>query len=253
MGETASTAAERFADENFQAEERINAQDLPGAARILVGIVEHDPDNWRAANNMGIISWTRGAWEDAYAMFLRAVQLKPDYADALVNLFDAGLKLRRVHLLLPHFNRALELLGAHDEITIIRDSIRDQNDEIYQSERALKIGASSPTLDLANKLLEEMKLFEAMDKFLEVNDKEGPNADALCGLGIISYYQQRYDDAFTLFFESIKLNPTKNDTFLNLLDAGRASGKKELAKQIFDVYLKEMPFLNELKPEFEKA
>lgn len=253
MEEGTISTVERFARENEQAEEHINARDFPAAARILVDIVERDPDNWRAANNMGIISWMREAWEDALAMFARAVELKPDYADALVNLFDAGLKLHRIHPFLPHFEKGVGLLPENEEIAILRDSIRDQGDEIYECERALRIGTYHPGIKEGNRLLEEMKLFEAMDKFLEVNDTDGPNADAFCGLGIISYYQQRYDDAFTLFFEAIKLNPTNFDTFRNLLDAARACEKTELAKQIFGVYLKEMPFLHPLKEDFDQV
>ena len=248
------TSALRFTAENEKAEELIQQMELPQAARILVEVVEKDPANWRAYNNIGIISWLQKAWQDAFSMFMKSVSIKGDYLDALINLFDAGLKLKKARDLLPVFNLALEINPDLEEIAIIRDSIRDQQDsEIYQSERALRIGTWNPLIDEGNKLLEEGKIYDAMEKFLKVNDTDGPSAEAFQGLGIISFYQKRYDDAFSLFVESLKINPMCVDTYLNLIDAARASSKMELARKIFGLYLKEIPWLETIKPEFDKA
>jgi hypothetical protein len=54
-----------------------------------------------------------------------------------------------------------------------------------------------------------------------------------------------------LFMESLKLNPLDFDTHLNLLDAGKACGRVDDVKKIFDIYRKELPELEEIAPEFE--
>ncbi len=237
---------ERYTAENRQAEDYISAGDLPSAAGILVQVVEKDPENWRAFNDMGIISWMREAWEDAFTMFKKAVTLRPDYSDALANLYDAAIKLRRAHEVLPFFKRAVEVDESLEEIRILADSIETQGDDVYTSERALLIGQHNPRVVEANDLLEEGKTNEAMKVFLEIHDSEGPSAEVFCGLGIISYYQQRYQDAVSLFVESIKLNPTKKDTFLNLMDAAKMCGKSKEAIQIYETCLKEFPSLKEI-------
>ncbi len=247
------STAERFVEENRRAEQHITENDLPSAAAMLVSIVEQDPENWRAFNNMGIISWIQSAWSDAFTMFKRAAELKPDYADALMNLFDAGLKLHRVGEALPLFQRALQTDPALEEIKIIAESIEEQGEEIYQSERALQIGVYHAGIEEANKLLEEGKVNEAMAKYLHIVDSEGPNADAFCGLGIVSYYQKRYEDAYSLFVESIKLNPVSADAYLNLLDAARMTGRVEEARKIYEAYARKAPSLQHLAEEFEKA
>lgn len=241
-----------FVEENKKAEDNIETGDLPSAAKILVMIVEKDPKNWRAYNNMGIISWEKSAWEDAYTTFKHACELKPDYTDALINLFDASLKLRRIDEVLPIFKKTLEIDPDNKEIQILVESIEKQGDEIYTSERALNIGIYNPRVEEANKLLEEGLLNSAMEKYLEINDKEGPNAETFCGLGIISYYQKRYKDAFTLFFESIKLNPTDPDTYLNFIDAAKECGLVEDAKKVYELYCKDFPALKKIAPKFEK-
>ena len=248
-----SNEGERFEIENRAAEEHIAVSNLPAAAAILVKIVEQDEANWRAFNNLGIISWMQQAWSDAYAMFEKAVTLKPDYTDALVNLYDAALKLRRADRILPLLKKALEINPGLEEISILADSIEQQGDDVYKSQRALMIGVYNPLIEEANKLLEDGKINEAMAKYLEANDTQGPSAEAFCGLGIVSYYQKRYMDAFTLFLESIKLNPANPDTFINMLDAAKNCNKVEEAKKIFDVYSREIASLRTLADEFERA
>jgi tetratricopeptide (TPR) repeat protein len=245
---------EQFAEENRRAEELISGGDLPGAAAILVDIIDNDPVNARAYNNMGIISWTRKAWRDAFAMFKRSVELKPDYADALVNLFDAALKIRCAREILPLLKKAVETDPSLEDVAIIAESIETQSDEdVYSSERALMIGIANPTIEEADQLLEDGKVNEAMIKYLEVNDTEGPCAESYNGLGIVSYYQGRYSDAYALFLESIKLNPVDPDKWLNLLDTARQLEKVDEVRKIFELYAKEIQALKQIVPDFEKA
>jgi hypothetical protein len=245
--------AELFAEENREAEAQISAGDLAAGARILVDIIGRDPRNFRAYNNIGIISWMRKAWEDAYSMFKKSVTIKPDYTDALINLFDGALKLRRISEALPCFETALAANPDLEEIRVIRDGIVAQGDGIYKSERGLVVGVHNQKIEDAQKLIAEGKMFLAMEKLLKIYDDEGPSAEVLSSLGVVSYYQKRYTDAFSLFFESLKLNPTSRDNFLNLLDAAKASDRVKEAKDIFASYLKEFPFLSVVADEFNAA
>ncbi|MBN1757019.1 MAG: hypothetical protein JW863_01805 [Chitinispirillaceae bacterium] len=239
---------DRFKEENIKAEEAIANGNLSEAAAILVTIVEKNPENWRAFNNMGILSWSQNAWNDAYTMFRKSVSLRPDYTDALVNLFDAALKLRKIHEVSGIFEDSYTKNPEIEEIAILHECIRDQGDEIYHSRRAFAVGIYNPVLEEAKKELDSGNLYKAMDLFLQVNDKEGPNPEAFCGLGIISYYQERFDDAFVLFSESLKLNPTDKETFLNLLDAAKACNRLVDAQNFFTAFrneFEELAVLNE--------
>lgn len=241
-----------FKEQNEKAEDFIQNGDYSSAAKLLVEVVEKDPKNWRAYNNMGIISWEKKAWEDAFTTFKHSCELKPDYTDAIVNLFDASLKLKRVNEALPVFKQALQEVPDNEELKIIVESIESQGEEIYLSQRALGVGVYNPRVDEAKQLLDDGQLNSAMEKFLQINDEEGPNADVYCGLGIISYYQKRYQDAFSLFYESIKLNPIDSDTFLNLIDAAKECGLAEEARKIYNAYCKDFPSLKKINNEFDK-
>lgn len=250
-GNSDSPSVEKFAAENTLAEDAITANDLPRAAGILVRIIENDPLNGRAFNNLGMISWAQEKWMDAYVMFCKSVSLRPDYTDALINLFDASLKLKKVKNILPYFEKAISLDPTLDEVKIIRDSIMNLGDEIYLSNRALSIGVYSRIIDDANKQLEAGNLFKAMELYIKSNDEEGKSAAAYSGLGIISFYQKRYDDAYKLFVESLKLNPSDPETFLNLLDAAKSIGKNAEAKELYKICLKDYENLESIAGEFE--
>jgi tetratricopeptide (TPR) repeat protein len=128
-----------FLEENKKAEEFIEAGDFPSAAKILVDIVDKDPKNWRAYNNMGIISWETGTVDEAYTTFKYTCELKPDYVDALINLFDVSLKLRKINEVLPIMKQALQMIPDNEEIKAIVDSIEEQGEQIYSSERAMRV------------------------------------------------------------------------------------------------------------------
>jgi tetratricopeptide (TPR) repeat protein len=251
--DTPEDTSVQFAQENEKAESHITSGDLAGAAKILVPLVDQDPSNWRAFNNIGIISWLQRDWEESFRMFKKACSLKPDYIDALFNLFDAALKLQRIPEARTFFDKALQEDPDNEEIKIITDAIDSQGEDIYQSQRALEIGIYNPRIDEAYKLLDEGKQLDAMRLFLQVNDEEGPNADALAGLGIVSFQQQKYEDAYALFLQSLKHNPVSPDTFLNLRDAAKKCNKVEEAKAIFEKYKKDIPALMNIDAEFQQT
>jgi tetratricopeptide (TPR) repeat protein len=246
------TAAEKFPAENHQAEALIVSGNLPEAANILVGIVEKDPDNWHAYNTMGILSWAKKKWFDAYALFRKAITICPDYEDAVINFFDASLKLKKVPEALPFLEKALLRNGALHEIAVIRDRIINLGDDIYFSNRALEVGIYSPVIDEAERELEAGNCYKAMELYLKANDTEGPSAAAFCGLGIISYYQKKYHDAYTLFLESIKLNSSDPETFLNLLDAAKECGMTATAQETYLLCRRKHPALDTIADKFEK-
>jgi tetratricopeptide (TPR) repeat protein len=251
LGEFLKT--ELFIDENSKAEELITTGNHPEAAKILVSIIQQDEQNWRAYNNVGILSWVREHWADAYTMFKKSVEIKPDYADALLNLFDAALKLKKISEVVPLFELAVKTAPDIEDISVILDQIKEQGDDIYICKRALIVGTYSPIITEARKFLDNGDYINALALFLKSNDTEGPSAAAFCGMGIVSFHQEKYIDAFRLFIESIKLNPLDSDTYLNLLDAAKACDMVDDAKKIFEIYIKELPELENIAPAFRDA
>jgi tetratricopeptide (TPR) repeat protein len=234
-----------------RAESLIISEDYPEAASILLTILDEDPKNCKAYNNLGIISWNQKNWSDAHSLFKHAVDCDNTNGDAIVNLFDASLKLHKIEDDKEIFLNAPNTVDNDDEVNEIAKGIIDEGDDIYFCMRALAEGAYYPEIEEANALVQDEKLNEAMLMFLDFIESNGPTAEAFNGLGVISYYQDRHEDAFTMFFESLKLNPINRDTFLNFFDVAKICNKLDKAFEIFKVYRETYPHLELLEKEVE--
>ena len=134
--------------------------------------------------------------------------------------------------------------------------------QLHLSEaRKSKTGALSRSRDYLSKISESGKIKFNTDQYADLISKakhapkKNPKAAGLFAIvpGGGFFYCERYKDAFTLFFESLKINPTDADTFINLLDAAKNSDNVDDAKKIFNAYYKEFPALESIKDIFDKA
>ncbi len=236
-----------YVRENESAEELIMGGNLPEAAAVLVDIVDLSPSNSRAFNNLGVIAWKQENWYDAFGLFKHSLELQPDYADAAANLFDLALKIRQIDSVRDILIKASDLLPYDEELEDIALGLKEDGDDIYYCGRALQQGYYSPDIELADSLVNAGKYKEATIAYLKVMDEEGELAEIFNGLGVISYHEERFSDAFTLFLEAIKLNPINRDMFLNLIDVSKEIGAEESAIGVYYTCLKEYPQLIELE------
>jgi tetratricopeptide (TPR) repeat protein len=241
-----------FEIENSEAEEYISQDMLPEAANILLNIIDNDSENFRAFNNLGMIAWKDQSWYDAYALFKNSVEINPAYADAVVNLFDAALKIGKIDEVKDYLVNAAKLIPEDDEVVDISRGIIEDGDDIYFCIRALSEGFYHPDIDKADKAVQAGNLNEAIIMYVDYIEKEGEAAEAYNGLGVISFYQDRAEDAFLMFFESLKLNPINKDTFLNFFDAAALTNRVEEALKVYDIYLESYPHLSILEDEVEE-
>ncbi len=236
-----------FVQENEKAEEYILANQLPDAAAVLINIVDRDPQNSRAFNNLGVIAWKQQDWYDAFGLFKASLEFKPDYADAAANLFDLALKTHRIDIARPLLLKAADLLPYDEELEDIALGLREDGDDIYFCGRSLQQGYYHPDLAYADSLVEVGDLNEATKIYLQVLDDQGELAEVYNGLGVIAFHRGDYSDSFHLFLEAVKQNPLNRDMFLNLFDGAKECGKEEKAITVFYICLKEYPQLIELE------
>ncbi len=237
--------------ENMKAEKEIEDGRLPEAAAILVSIVESDPENWRAYNNLGIIAWKQEDWADAFTLFRTSCELYAGDADAISNLFDAALKLRKLDEVEYMLREAVVAQPYNEEVKEIVEAIDEDGENIYYCERSLEEGFFHPDLAEADELVKEHRLNEALIKYIDFIEGNQPAAEAYNGIGVISYYQGRYDDAYKMLLESIKINPINKDTILNFFDAARMCGKVDKAYDVFKTCRENYPKLAQLDAQIE--
>ena len=98
------------------------ASDLTGKGQLEAGIaewnkvLEMDPRNAKAHNNLGVALLRQGDLAAGMAHFQQAVEIDPDYSDAQNDLGMALLREEKVDEALPHLQRAMELHPANAKI-----------------------------------------------------------------------------------------------------------------------------------------
>ena len=98
------------------------ALDLTAKGQLDAGIatwrkvLELDPRNAKAENNLGVALLRQGNLTEAMAHFQKALEVDPDYTDAQNDLGMAFLREEKVDEAIPHLQRAIELNPANAKI-----------------------------------------------------------------------------------------------------------------------------------------
>lgn len=82
-------------------EDHFGQGDFTGAVRLFNRVLELDPKNSQALNNMGVIQWQLGETVSAIKTLQLALNINPEDADALENLLRAVTETKRIDLVKP--------------------------------------------------------------------------------------------------------------------------------------------------------
>jgi len=234
-----------------EAEKKIRNQEYGEAIAVLLEVIDENPKFALAYNDLGIIAWEQSRWYDAFGLFREAVNLENSRGDFANNLLDAALKLRKIEDTREIFAKAAADNPDNSEIAEIYKAISDPNNDIYMSVRALSIGYWHPLIEKGDNHIKNGEHIDALTAYIEHADTVGASAEAYNGLGIVQFSAKEYDEAFNLFFESLKINPINRDVFLNLFDSAKECGQEDAALQIYETLVKNYPLLEEIRSETE--
>jgi GT2 family glycosyltransferase/Tfp pilus assembly protein PilF len=237
---------------NRQAEHLIREGMPQKAVALLLQVLDHDPDNFSAYNNLGLVNWYLGKATDAYALFQKAISLNPICEDAHINLFDAALKLQRVDRIRPLLENALRLAPGLPDLRTILTAIDQRGKDIYTLRKFEDIPRTGELFQEAQKLLEEVKLDQATLKYLELLEINADDYRAYNGLGVIAFYRGEYEDSLKLFIRALGYNPLDESMLLNLKDTAAKMGEAELIKPYLENALAMDPNLASVRKALEE-
>jgi tetratricopeptide (TPR) repeat protein len=107
-------------------------------------------------------------------------------------------------------------------------------------------------LQKGQKLLEGQVYAEAAGIFFQVIKSNPQSFAAYNGLGLISWYSGRYEDAYVLFKKALETGPAHEDILLNLWDAAQVIDKIEDAHAVLEDILARNPGMGKIKEVIEK-
>ena len=153
--------------------------------------------------NIGIAFGALGQFDRAVAHNRKAVELKPDYVAALINLGKA-------------------LLAQHHTGEAI---------DAYRRAVALAPDAPPALLGLANALADAGRLDDAVAQYRNILSLSPDDADAHNNLGTLFASQGQLDDAVSSYRQALRLNPNLAAAEFNLANALRDAGQSKEAAE----------------------
>jgi len=94
---------------NQEGKQLLEALKLNEATLKFLDAIEKNGDNSDSYCGLGIIQFYRAEYEDAFKLFTRAVELNPLSQDALLNLYDAALRIGYAEVVRPRLQNALDI------------------------------------------------------------------------------------------------------------------------------------------------
>jgi tetratricopeptide (TPR) repeat protein len=220
---------------NINAENLIR-EGMPDKARELLNdIVRKQPKNYRALNNLGLLSWYAQDMQKSWDLFLEAFQSNPWYIDAVVNLYDCAFLSHRLEEFLPILAKAMAVNPGSPELLQIETEIREGKTPIRLQVYFRKDAEQTrlrEQIDLGQKMLDEQKVDSAVMIFTDLLNDYPDNVECLNGVGIVAFYRGDYDDAYSIFQHALQVSPLDGDTLVNIWDAAQKCDKIPEAKAI---------------------
>jgi tetratricopeptide (TPR) repeat protein len=171
------------------------------------------PDFFEALVNRGIALYELKRFGDALADYDRAIALRPDNADALVNRGNALGKLRRHKDALASYDDALKLQPAHVNALVRRAAtlhdLRQYDEALKSYNRALALRPEYAEV-LVNRgvtLHELRQSTEALSSYDRALAIEPNNVDALTNRGVALHDLGRYGEALASHERALALQP----------------------------------------------
>ncbi len=195
---------------------------------IATDLLNKFPDDRLALNNKGFILYSQGRYEESIKLFERAIQLKPDYTMAYINLMDAYLSLNDYVTALKVTDTALKyvpkdfnLLNRKGNI-LFRQQKYPEAIEFYKA----SIKQEQNNISAYSNMAEAYYVMKDYDNSIKILDEglnlEPNNFMLLNSKGYVLFVQRKFDKAVEYFKASLKIKPDYSTASINLSDCYKA-------------------------------
>ncbi len=231
----------------IEAEKLIEEKDFIGAIHKLMAIVEKEPKNYKAYNDLGLIAWYKGNLGDAEKFFEEALKINPGFEDSVFNLADLyalkGNNEKQVDCLEKFIALKPDNTEALNRLSTLK-SLREEkisNGELHTNEFEENLVAET------NTLISEAKYDEAIGLLTSLIEKDPDNSVAYNNMGLCAWYKGKINEAFWFFRKALALDPVYIDALYNFSDAAMVLGRIDEAKGVLSEALLKDPLLKDIR------
>jgi tetratricopeptide (TPR) repeat protein len=186
---------------------------LPEAKQIYRQILAANPNDPNAWHLLGVIACEFGNPEMAIECIGRALQLRPDSAEAHYNLARAFHEQQRLNDAIASYRRALTLKPDYAEahsnlgLALQTQGMFDEAVSSYRRAAEFRPDHAETHYSLANALKEAGKTAESIASYRRALDLNPSHADALNNLGLALEQQGHLDEAVACYRRAAELKP----------------------------------------------
>ncbi len=222
------------------------------AITLYQATLEKNPRSYIVHNSMGIALNKAGRPDDAIAHFKRAVDLRPDYLDAIDNLGVVLNNTGRTQEAIGFFRQALSLKPDYPEalhnLGAVLSTMGRKEEAIKYFEQAVRLKADYPEAhyNLGMALCETGRQNEAIGHFRQAILLKPDYAEVYNSLGVILGQAGLSGEAAKNFRQALHLNPKMFAAENNLGNALSDEGKNDEAIEHYEKALL-------LKPDYLQA
>ncbi len=223
-----------------------NAGDLPGAIRELRAAVALDASDAEAWNDLGVLERKNGDTKAAVHSFSKALERKPDFANALYNLAIAHEALGQWRQAEEQASRLVEMKPRMARGHFVYGRVLMQRSSEKAGAELTRALDLDPHLTAARVFLGSLHLklgyTDQAIRELNLALSENPKApDAQFQMGLALYARADLDGAQKCFEEAIRLDPAYSQARVNLAELYENLGKDDEALAQYNLALKESP------------
>jgi tetratricopeptide (TPR) repeat protein len=211
-----------------------------------------DPDSWAAHNNLGIVFILKGRLDDAMVHYQRALQINPNYPEALTNLAVALFRKGRVDDAVAQYQKALAInpnyVLAHNNLGLALVQRGQVDEAIAHYQKALEINPDFAQVrnNLGVALFQKGQVADAVTQYQKALEISPYDPDAHNNLGNALFRKGQVADAVAQYQKAMEISPYDPETHYNLAKAFVQNGQLDSAITQFQEVL-------QLKPDFRPA
>jgi len=209
------------------------------------------PDYPDALNNIGIAVGKKGKADEAIEYYFKALKINPDFPDALNNLGVALKRKGEANEAIKHFLRALKLkpdyASAHNNLGVALSEKGETQKAINHYLKALQIKPDDADAhnNLGISLTNKGEIDEAMKHYSKALSIKPDYVDAHNNLGLVLAKQGKTDEAIEHYNEILKIDPEYSKAYFNLGVAFGLQGRSDKAVHYYSKALQMDPGMEE--------
>jgi len=208
---------------------------LPEAESIYQQILHTDPNQPVALHLLGVIAHQVGKNDIAVDFITKALDVKPDYAEAHVNLGNSLKELGRLEDSAASYNKALEITpgiaAAHYNLGVVYKELGRLDESVASYRRTIAIAPDYAEAhnNLGNALHDLGQSEDAVIGYRDALAARSDYAEAHCNLGNVLRHLGKADEAAASCQEALANQPEYAEAHSNLGIAFQDLGKLEEA------------------------